>query len=78
MHVTATRRTTSGPHGQRSPHGDAALAATAANIGAVGGLFRLDGVWNSGNGVLGGIALPLETLTVYVLLASLAWLRAPM
>lgn len=52
-----------------------ALLACAGNVGTLGGLFALDGIWNSGNGLLGGIAVPLGTLTLYVLTASVAWLR---
>lgn len=49
--------------------------AAATNALTLGGLFTLTGSWNSGDGVLGGIALPLGTLTVVVVLASGSWLR---
>jgi hypothetical protein len=52
-----------------------ACAAALANVGAFGGLFRLDGPWNSGNGLLGGIALPLGSFVGWVALACFAWLR---
>lgn len=59
------------PAGLRWP----AMAAPAANLGPLGGLFTLSGPFNSGNGILAGIMLPLGTLCLYVLAASLAWLR---
>ena len=51
-----------------------ALLAFAGNVGTLGGLFALDGIWNSGNGLIGGIAVPLGALTLYVLVASATWL----
>lgn len=52
-----------------------ALLAVLGNVGTLGGLFALDGVWNSGNGLLGGIAVPLGAVTCYVFCASAAWVR---
>lgn len=53
-----------------------ALLAFVGNLGTLGGLFALDGVWNSGNGLLGGIAVPLGTVTCFVFCASVAWIKS--
>ncbi|OFE15592.1 hypothetical protein BA895_22305 [Humibacillus sp. DSM 29435] len=50
------------PRWLRVPAGIGALC----NAGALGGHFDLAGPLNSGNGLLGGIALPLASLMVYV------------
>jgi hypothetical protein len=60
-----------GPRWLRWP----AIAGVAGNMGAIGGLYTLTGPGNSGNGILGGILLPLGTFLVWTLCASLAWLR---
>jgi hypothetical protein len=54
-----------------------ALVGVVANVGAVGGVGTLTGPWNSGNGVLGGIAAPLGLLVVWILAVSVWWLREP-
>lgn len=54
-----------------------ALVGVVANVGAVGGVGTLTGPWNSGNGVLGGIAAPLGLLVVWILAISVWWLREP-
>jgi hypothetical protein len=54
-----------------------ALAGVAANVGAVGGIGTLTGPWNSGNGVLGGIAAPLGLFVLWILAISVWWLREP-
>lgn len=52
-----------------------ALIMLISNAGALGGLFALTGPWNSGNGILGGIALPLGSVVIFVACASTAWIR---
>jgi hypothetical protein len=52
-----------------------AVAGAVANVGAVGGVLSLTGPFNSGNGLIGGIALPLGMWLAWILLASIAWLR---
>jgi hypothetical protein len=54
-----------------------ALAGVVANVGAVGGVGTLTGPWNSGNGVIGGIAAPLGLFVVWILAISVWWLREP-
>ncbi|GAA4924580.1 hypothetical protein GCM10023204_34390 [Actinomycetospora succinea] len=54
-----------------------ALAGVVANAGAVGGIGTLTGPWNSGNGLLGGIAAPLGLFVAWILAISVAWLREP-
>jgi hypothetical protein len=54
-----------------------AVAGALANVGAVGGVLSLTGPLNSGNGLIGGIAVPLGMWLAWILLASLAWLREP-
>ena len=53
------------------------LVGLAGNVGAIGGLFGLTGPGNSGNGILGGILLPLGTFLAWAVLASVAWLLTP-
>jgi hypothetical protein len=48
-----------------------------ANVGAVGGVGTLTGPWNSGNGVIGGIAAPLGLFVVWILAVSVWWWREP-
>ncbi|MDD7940293.1 hypothetical protein PHK61_17855 [Actinomycetospora lutea] len=55
-----------------------ALAGVLANVGAVGGVGTLTGPWNSGNGLLGGIAAPLGLFVVWILAISVSWLREPL
>lgn len=52
-----------------------ALAGVAANVGAIGGVFSAGGPLNSGNGVLGGVALPLSFWVLWICLDSVATLR---
>jgi len=52
-----------------------ALLGILGNVGAVAGLFTLTGPGNSGNGLLGGILLPLGTFLIWTACASLGWLR---
>lgn len=52
-----------------------ALLGVVGNAGAIGGLFTLTGPANSGNGILGGILLPLGTLLGWIMCASCSWLR---
>jgi hypothetical protein len=40
-------------------------------------VLSLTGPLNSGNGLIGGIALPLGMWLAWILLASVAWLREP-
>jgi MFS family permease len=54
-----------------------ALAGVVANVGAVGGVGTLTGPWNSGNGVIGGIAAPLGLFVVWILAISVWWSREP-
>jgi len=49
--------------------------AALANLGALGGIFSLTGPLNSGNGLIGGIAAPILAWVLWILLASLWWLR---
>ncbi len=55
-----------------------ALAGVLANVGAVGGIGTLTGPWNSGNGVIGGIAAPLGLFVVWILAVSVWWWREPL
>jgi hypothetical protein len=52
-----------------------ALAGVVANAGAVGGVGTLTGPWNSGNGVIGGIAAPLGLFVVWIFAVSVWWWR---
>lgn len=52
-----------------------ALLGLVGNVGPIGGLFTLTGAGNSGNGILGGILLPLGTFLVWTVCASASWLR---
>jgi hypothetical protein len=54
-----------------------AVVGALTNVGAVGGVLSLTGPLNSGNGLIGGIALPLGSWLLWILLASIAWLREP-
>lgn len=54
-----------------------AVAGVVANVGAVGGVGTLTGPWNSGNGLLGGIAAPLGLFVAWILAISVCWLREP-
>jgi hypothetical protein len=54
-----------------------AAAGVVANVGAVGGVGTLTGPWNSGNGVIGGIAAPLGLFVVWILAVSVWWWREP-
>lgn len=58
----------------------AAVTAALANAGAVGGIFSLTGPLNSGNGAIGGPAVPILTWVVWIVLASASMMsqtRAP-
>ncbi len=48
----------------------AALTAAFANAGAVGGFFSLTGPLNSGNGAVGGPAVPILSWVLWIALAS--------
>lgn len=50
------------------------VIAAVANIGALGGIFSRTGPFNSGNGVVGGIAAPILAWVLWILLASLWWM----
>ncbi|MGH8881540.1 MAG: hypothetical protein ACRD0P_30010, partial [Stackebrandtia sp.] len=52
-----------------------ALLGIVGNAGAIGGLFALTGPANSGDGILGGILLPLGTFLGWIACASCSWLR---
>jgi hypothetical protein len=52
-----------------------AVAGAVLNVGALGGIFTLEGPLNSGNGSVAGIAGPVGVLVLWVLLVSVAWLR---
>lgn len=52
-----------------------ALLGLVGNLGPIGGLFTLTGAGNSGNGILGGILLPLGTFLVWTVCASGSRLR---
>jgi hypothetical protein len=52
------------------------IAGVLGNAGAIAGLFSLTGPANAGNGILGGILLPLGTFMVWTLCASVWWIRA--
>jgi hypothetical protein len=52
-----------------------AVVGVAANVGAIGGVFSASGPLNSGNGVLGGVALPLFAWVLWICLDSVATLR---
>ena len=54
-----------------------ALVGVVANVGAVGGVGTLTGPWNSGNGVIGGIAAPLGLFMVWIFAVSVWWWREP-
>jgi hypothetical protein len=53
-----------------------AVAGVAANAGAIGGIFSAGGPLNSGNGLLGGVALPLFLWVLWICLDSVATLRS--
>jgi hypothetical protein len=52
-----------------------AAAAGLANVGAIGGVLSLSGPLNSGNGILGGIAVPLGAWLVWIVGVSVWWVR---
>ena len=52
-----------------------AVIGAMANIGALGGVVSLDGPFNSGNGVVGGIAAPLGLYLAWILSVSVWWLK---
>lgn len=54
-----------------------ALAGVVANAGAVGGVGTLTGPWNSGNGLIGGIAAPLGLFLAWIFTVSVWWWREP-
>ncbi len=51
-----------------------AVVGVIANVGAVSGLFTLSGPFNSGNGVIGGIAAPLGLYVGWISAVSVWWL----
>jgi hypothetical protein len=53
-----------------------AVAGVAANVGAIGGVFSAGGPLNSGNGLFGGVALPLSFWVLWICLDSVATLRS--
>jgi hypothetical protein len=54
-----------------------ALAGVVANAGAIGVVGTSTGPWNSGNGVIGGIAAPLGLFLVWIFTVSVWWWREP-
>jgi hypothetical protein len=50
------------------------LLAALANAGALGGLLSLTGPLNAGNGIVGGIAVPVAAWLVWIGLVSLSWM----
>jgi hypothetical protein len=55
----------------------AAVIGALANVGALGGVVSLTGPLNAGNGIVGGPAVPVLAWVIWILLASLHWLRQP-
>lgn len=53
----------------------AGVLAALANLGALGGVFSRTGPLNAGNGLVGGVAAPILAWVLWILLASLWWLR---
>lgn len=51
-----------------------AVTGAIANIAALAGVVSLDGPLNSGNGVVGGIAVPLGLYLAWILSVSVWWL----
>jgi hypothetical protein len=56
--------------------GWAALAAIVANACAIGGVFAASGPLNSGNGLLGGIVVPLFAWVLWIALDGYTTLRS--
>jgi hypothetical protein len=50
--------------------------AAVVNAGALGGIFSASGALNSGNGLLGGIVVPVSSWVLWIFAASL-WMRRP-
>ena len=53
-----------------------AVVGVLANAGAVFGTLTLTGPFNSGNGIVGGIAAPLGLYLVWVFAISVWWIRS--
>jgi hypothetical protein len=53
-----------------------AVVGGVLNVGAVGGIFTLEGPFSSGNGSVAGIAGPVGILITWTLAVSVSWLTA--
>jgi hypothetical protein len=51
-----------------------AVVGGVLNLGALGGIFTLDGPLNSGNGSVAGIAGPVGILITWTFAVSVSWL----
>ena len=52
-----------------------AVVGGVLNVGALGGIFTLEGPLNSGNGSVAGIAGPVGILITWTLAVSASWLK---
>jgi hypothetical protein len=57
--------------------GWAAVVGALANAGALGGIASASGPVNTGDGVVGGPAVPVIAWITWILPVSLHWLRSP-
>ena len=46
------------------------------NAGALAGFCSLSGIWNSGNGLVGGLVGPVLAWLVWIVAVSFSWLRS--
>jgi hypothetical protein len=53
-----------------------AVVGGVVNVGALGGIFTLEGPLNSGNGSVAGIAGPVGILITWTLAVSMSWLTS--
>jgi hypothetical protein len=53
-----------------------AVVGSILNLGALGGIFTLEGPLNSGNGSVAGIAGPVGVLITWTLAVSVSWLTS--
>lgn len=53
-----------------------AVVGSIVNLGALGGIFTLEGPLNSGNGSVAGIAGPVGVLITWTLAVSVSWLTS--
>ena len=65
----------SGERGLPAWSGRVATIGAIVNTGALAGFFSLSGVWNSGNGLVGGLAGPVLMWIIWIVAVSLSWLR---